>query len=309
MKRCFARERGVALITALLIVAVATTLAVSMSSDRQLEMRRNSNRLLLDQGWHYALGAEAWAARVLAEDRRDNDVDHPLEPWNGELPPMPIEGGSVAGRIHSQQGRCNLNNLLTGGQVNAVQLARFQRLLQVLDLDPALAEALLDWMDEDPESRPAGAESVHYLGAALPYRSADRALADVSELRLIRGFDAESVEALRPHVSALPAGSAINVNEASVEVLMSLDDGIGEGAAESLIADRGEQGYAKLDEFLQHNALAGLGLDPHGLDIGSNYFKVSAEIALGRSRLRFAVLLQRAADGSCQPLWRRLGEG
>ena len=68
------KQRGVALIMAIVLVALATVLAVHIGTRAALDLRRTAGLVALDQGWHVALGAEAWAAEVLHDDREDNDT-------------------------------------------------------------------------------------------------------------------------------------------------------------------------------------------------------------------------------------------
>ena len=108
------KQRGVALITAIVLVAIATVLAVHIGTRAALDLRRTAGLIALDQGWHVALGAEAWAAEVLRDDREDSQTDHLAERWAQPLPPLPVDGGEVRGALEDMQGRFNLNNLITG---------------------------------------------------------------------------------------------------------------------------------------------------------------------------------------------------
>ena len=111
------RQRGVALITAIVVVAIATVLAVRIGTRAALDLRRTAGLVALDQGWHVALGAEAWAAEVLSDDYDDDpETDHLGEAWAQPLPPLPVDGGEVRGALEDMQGRFNLNNLVNAAQ-------------------------------------------------------------------------------------------------------------------------------------------------------------------------------------------------
>ncbi|MFW5970302.1 MAG: type II secretion system minor pseudopilin GspK, partial [Halofilum sp. (in: g-proteobacteria)] len=236
------RERGVALITVMLVVALATAAAASMTGDHQFDIRRTGNRIALTQAHQIALGGEAWAMGILARDRRgesgttdggdgeerDPEIDARDEIWAQELPPIPIEGGQVTGRIIDAQGRFNVNSLIAGERVDATALARFERLLQVLGLEREIAQAVIDWLDANSETTyPAGAEDDFYATLEDPYRAANQPAAAASELRLVRGIDAEAWQVLAPHVSALPGATDINVNTATPTVLRAVVPGLG----------------------------------------------------------------------------------
>jgi general secretion pathway protein K len=217
------RQRGLALITAVFIVALVTTIAAYLSLGQQVWMRQAQSFLDRGQAGKVADGALQWAMHMLEDNAKKNPkVDEPGQDWAQQLPPLPVEGGAVAGRIRDAQGFFNLNNLVSGGQVNDQEARLFNRLLSNLRLDPVLAEAVIDWIDPDSSPRPGGAEDVYYLTLQPPYRPANRPLASVDELRLVRGFTREIVETLRPHVTALPTATPININFCSAEVLAAL---------------------------------------------------------------------------------------
>jgi len=101
-------QRGVALITVMLVVALATTAAVNMAGRQQLDIRRTENVLYQGQALMYLLGVESWARQFLSDDRRKNKIDHLGEDWAVRLPPLPIEGGQLMGFIDDLQGRCKI---------------------------------------------------------------------------------------------------------------------------------------------------------------------------------------------------------
>src|SRR5690606_18135181 len=106
-----AQQRGVAVITAMLVVAMGWVVAVILMWDATLDQRRTLAALASDQGLLYLQSAEAWAGDILRQDLVDSpDADHLGEEWAVELPPLPVEGGVIAGRLEDLQGRFNLNN-------------------------------------------------------------------------------------------------------------------------------------------------------------------------------------------------------
>ncbi len=149
------KQRGIALITAILIVAIATIIATSIYFDGFLYIKRSSNLLLNDQARLYALGAEDWAADILRRDAKESpETDNLGEEWAAELPLLPIDGGTLGGQIEDLQGRFNLNNLIQpDGQINERAFEQFQRLLEGLGLPPQLAGTTADWLDPDQEPR------------------------------------------------------------------------------------------------------------------------------------------------------------
>lgn len=296
------RQGGIALITALLLVSIATIAAVTLAARQQYDLRRTANLLDGDQAYAYAEGVEAWARLILARDAEDGQTDHLREIWATQLVPMPVPGGEVTGRIRDAQGRFNLNNLIndSGGE-NPLAVERYRRLLNLLELTPELADTLLDWLDPDIELRLNGAEDNDYLLETPPYRAANRRLSSPSELYQVKGYDAEAVRRLRPFVTALPQTAALNVNTLVVPedqprpyvLLQMLVEGMGESEARQLVAGRGEDGYASVDAFAQEPALAGRDLALDNLAVSSRFFVVEAEVDIGTARSRVFSLLQR----------------
>lgn len=302
------RESGVALITALLVVALATTAAVAMIERQQLDIRRTGNGLQYDQAYLYINGMEQWAARILRQDSRDSDYDHAGEEWATRLPPIPVDGGQLAGYIDDHQGRFDLNSLLRGEEPDPAAVERFRRLLVALELDPDLVNALLDWLDEDIEARfPGGAEDGIYLAKEPSYRSANSPMVSVSELRLLEGLDKEGYEKLVPHVAALPVASPLNINTATAPVLMSLSEEIDSALAEVLIEGRGDEGYETLDDFLAQPELKTLELPVEVLGVSSRYFVVTSLVEFGRVSVNYQSLIERADDNTTRVIRRAQG--
>ncbi len=292
------RQRGVALVTALLVVALATTAAVSMVARQQVDIRRTGNLLEGEQAYLYLLGIEDWAAQILRDDRKDNDTDHLNEDWTTILPPIEVEGGQVGGFLEDLQGRFNINNLVENDQISGPDLRHFRRLLAALSLDAELAEPIADWLDSDINVLvPSGAEDDSYLSRDPAYRTANGPMVDVSELRLVAGVDTDTWEALAPYVTALPKRTEINVNTAPLPVMMSLAAGLTEADAEALVAARGDEGFQSANDFFKQQAVAGR-KNLAKITVSSNWFGIHGDVEVGRIRLRMHSTLWRDADGS-----------
>lgn len=303
------RMRGVALITAILVVALATSAAIAMVSRQQYDVRRSANLLSIDQGLLYQQGIEGWSMQILRRDRKDNDTDAPADDWATQLPPLPVDEGMIAGRIEDLQGLFNLNSLWHDGKVDALALARFKRLMMVVGVEEFTASSVVDWIDSDINpTLPDGAEDDRYLGAPLPYRSANRFMGSRSELLLLARMSSKDYRRIAPFVTALPTVTTINVNTAPKEVLRSLADGISESDAESLIETRGEKGYKSVQEFSQHPALAGRGDLQNGVSVSSNYFSVTSRLRIGIIENGYSAMIFRQENGDATLVHRVQGE-
>ena len=300
-------QRGVALIMAIIVVAIGTMIAVNLIWRGTLDLRRTESALAADQGLMYVQGAEAWAADILRQDLVDSPMsDHLGEQWAVELPPLPVDGGSIVGRLEDLQGRFNLNNLVdANGKENKIFVEQFERLLTNLDADPALAGAVVDWLDPDTNQRfPTGGEDDAYSDADPPYRTANSNITSTSELMAVAGFDRDTYRRLAPYIAVLPTGTKLNVNTASDVVLASLSPMIDIATATSLVEQRGEAEFVDID-----GTFAGL-VDPDMLrqiDGVSEHFLLTATVTLGKNQLTLRSVLQRDRSGITRAVFRSLG--
>ncbi|HBX55184.1 type II secretion system minor pseudopilin GspK [Pseudomonas sp. UBA2684] len=305
-------QRGMALITVLLVVAVVTVVCAGIIARQQLSIRSSANQLHVRQAWHYALGGETLAKAVLQRDLQQGNpqasVDHLGEPWARPQAPFALdEGGELRVRLIDPSGRFNLNSLVRQGQANDAALAQFRRLLLNVQIDTPYAERLLDWLDVDEQpSGSYGAEDNQYLLAQPAYRTANRALTDVSELRLLLDMNEADYQRLLPLVTALPEDATLNVNTANAWVLASLVEGLSLSAAQGLVAARGSQGYSDVQSFTRQ--LNGLPVQGQALGVGSQYFQAISEVSVGDRRQVLRSTLQRTRDGKVYVLARDLGQ-
>ena len=219
------RQRGVALITAIVLVAIATVLAVRIGTRAALDLRRTTGLAALDQGWQVALGAEAWADEVLKDD--DPESDHLAEAWAQPVPPLPIDGGEVRGALEDMQGRFNLNNLVgEDRKINESQVEIFRQLLLRVGAQERWAGMMADWLDDDTVPHGVdGAEDGTYLSQSPPYRAANVLVTTTTEMMALPGMTRDEFERIRPYVAALPVGTTINLCTAKSPVLAALERG------------------------------------------------------------------------------------
>ncbi len=271
------RSRGVALIVALLVVALATILVAALLDRGELALARTRNGLRAQQVEAYAQGIEAYASQALLLPRDGPDTTS--SPWMQPLPPQQVPGGLISASMRDLNGCFNLNNLAPGQSLQWKAL--FVRLLKAQSIAPSVADAVEAWLD--PE-RAAGVDANAYLGQPVPYRPHGGLFAHVSELRLVRGIDAAAYARLAPQVCALPPGTRINVNTAGVPLLQALA-GSGEVPATVALAQRlwqdGRAQWSRIDEFWQATPL---GKVPAGLaelvGVNSDAFLLRGDIVL-----------------------------
>jgi general secretion pathway protein K len=292
------RSQGVALIMVLLILSIATVALVSMSSSRQLDIRRTENLLRSAQAFEYMYSLESWAAKTLGDDKRENKQDSFADNWAKPLPETAIQSGTMQARLSDLQGRFNLNNLLVEEKPSDIDLQRFKRLLAELNIKPAVVDAILDWMDANAEIRyPDGAEDETYFQQKTPYRSANRLLADVSELLLIHGIGQDDYNKLKPYVYVDAGYAPLNVNTASPLLIRCLADNLSAKNVELVSRAIKHKPFKTVEAFLQHDAIAKLGINKQGLSVSSGNFLLSGAVRVGNMSLLFDSQLKRRENG------------
>ncbi len=291
------RQRGVALITAVVMVALATLLAVRLAREGALDQRRTATTLMLEQARQYAQGAEAWASEVLREDAARNDQDDFTEDWARPVPPLPITGGALSGQMEDMQGRFNLNSLVRAdGTADPAAIETFERLLQRLQLDVKWARMFADWLDADtvPDFQ-RGAEDVVYLAQTPPYRAANGPVSSASELLALPGFSVAEFRVLAPHVTALPVGvRRINLCTATAPVLASLsDEALDFGASEALTANRRSGCFPTIEDLRATLSEAEFRRIETQVAQSSQWFELRTVVRIGTMEVTLYSLLDR----------------
>lgn len=300
------KNRGVALITAMLITALASLVAANLAWDNALDVRRTMVLLNSEQAMQVALGAESWVVSILHQDLQDSETDHLGEIWAFDIPGFPIEGGDVTGVIQDLQGRFNVNNLIDdNGQVEENSLERFRRMLDALGLDPRFAGVAGDWIDGNVDaSFPDGAEDAIYTGILPPYRSANQSLTTASEFAALEGMDRESFNILRPHITALPGRTNVNVNTATAAVLQSLDENMSTDDVAGLITERESAGFGDIQTAFQSLVTPDV---LNTLEEKTSYFQLKVVVRIDTVRVTMYSVLQRGPQGTVTPILRSFG--
>lgn len=315
------RQRGVALITAVLIVALATILAVQVGFNGYLDQRRGATAFALDQGFEVALGAEAWAADILALDAKQSTktekTDDFSEAWATPIPPIPVENGEVQGQLEDMQGRFNLNNLVMQDKTtkkfvrNPLAVKHFEKLLRLLDMEEKWAAVIVDWVDPDVDPEGTnGAEDSTYSSLTPAYRTPNMPITRSSELLAIAGFDLERYRKLEPFVTALPIGTAINLCTAPFEVIDALT--LREEwstSKQSNTQARKQKCFPTLKDFessLEPDEKKELINDNRVVGQSSSYFRASIWVTIGPTQFTLYSLLKRD-NNLVRPILRSFG--
>lgn len=306
-------QKGVALITVMLIVSIASVLAVTMVTRQNLAIHQTMNALDQNQAYQYALGGEEIARQILRKDFESEDqIDYLAEDWAGEIEPFAYEAGEVEIRITDMQALFNLNSLLARQQSGLASKKRFLALLSVLALDQMIHDRIIDWVDQDQAPGQLGAEDYEYLALEPPYRTASSPMADVTELRLLLDLTEEDYQRLYPYVCVLPdPNSDINVNTAPGPVLQSLGTGLTPDKVAELMDFRDyDEGFDDVNEFLRQAGVSGAGgIDVNGLSTKSQYFRIEIRARYNeRTSILTSVVQRDSVTGNMQVISRDLSQ-
>ena len=269
-----ASERGAALLTVLLLVAVISVLAAGALEKLRLSTRLAANGAAIEQARAYAYAAETVATiRVNAILNQDAARTTLAGGWAGRPYTLPVPGG-IATLTVTDGGNCfNLNGLVTetGPGIYVAQpdaVVEFVRLMKLIGIPGQTAEgvaaASADWIDSDANPLASGAEDSAYLGKPVPYRTANTLMTDPSELRAVAAVTPELYDKLARWICTLPTAkpSQINVNTLQPEqaplLAMLAPDTMDLGKARALLLQRPADGYDSALDFWAIPGLASL---------------------------------------------------
>jgi len=317
------KQQGVALITALLVVSLATVLAVSLVDQLHYDLRRTENILRLDQAQLYNINAVEFSMVLLKLDRDENnefDSIEDIQLFNDQAAMFPVQGGSVSANIKDLQSCFNLNNLSKTNPDIEKHRTQFITLLGNLEVESnlhaMLADSLIDWLDTDDINEPQGAEFDYYIGLEKPYRTANDLMISPSELRLVKGYTDEVIEQIKDEICVLPdVNTGININTASSKMLESIKDLKNHGDA--IITRRdgaGEEGdieddepFEKLEDFTRFvkDTLKVEKFESKGLQTYTEYFLLQSKTQLGAGDVKLFSMINRDQSNGTTELIRQ----
>ncbi len=293
--RC--RQRGAALLAAMLTVTLVATFAATAlwQQWRSVEVEA-AERTRIQSAW-ILIGALDWSRLILIEDSRAGGADHLAEPWAVPLEEARLStflaadrnvtqiddagGGEEAflsGQIIDLQSRLNLANLVSGDTVNEAALAQFERLFAQLGLPPAELTALVQAL------RQAQAPGSENTDAPLMPQSP-------SQLAWL-GLAPRTLALLAPHITLLPERKPVNLNTAGAEVLMATLRGLDRAGADRIMAVRQMQPFRSVDDVKK---LLGEQIEVSGSEHGvaSSYFEVHGRLRMGPTVVQERSLVRR----------------
>lgn len=298
------QQQGIALITILVMVALATILAATIAK-RQANTAENTAYLMRqNQSLLYAKSAEAFFSELLVDDAENaGDIDHLQENWAKPMPAFPVEDGFVSGTLQDESGKFNLNSLVNNdGTPNPQAKIWFEKLLVRVGLPEKLSEAVIDWQDADDETVGAmGAEASYYQGLPQGYLAPNSKFHSVEELKLVRGFEGQKYLQIADYVSAAPiSDSKVNINTAPAMLLASLDPRLDVNAVQHILQQRQAnlEYFSNINDFWAMEPFTQVNPDVRNevndlLGVQSSYFKAKIEVLLSERKRQFSSDLVR----------------
>ena len=297
------RQSGIALLLSIMIVALVSIVSVTIITQRHLQIYRTSNLYFHDQAYQYSLGIERWGLSALSQDfekdKKENKLfDSHQDIWNSALVNFDVEQATIDGVIFDLQGRFNLNNLVFQGKVQTKWLASYKRLLDTLDLPPSLASTLVDWLDANElPTGESGAEDIFYIALEQPYRTANQPLVHLSELLLIKDYNEDVLNVLKPYVFVAPSGTPVNINTSSVKVLRAIIPDFSDNQAGTLMTQIEGTPFTTVEDFLKEQLLKNKLIEKNQISVQSNYFVVNSRVSINKTKINLQTLINRNEQG------------
>lgn len=306
------KQRGFALLTVLLVVALVSLVTSELLYDQQVQIKRSAFMVHQAHSTSVAFGFESWVKKGLSADAKNNQIDHLKEQWAQPLAPVAFADGLVSGQLLDLNANLNLNNVIDSEQVRQEfwQLA-IERYLtlnlkskEVSNQFDGFSDVLTDWIDADDEPSDYGAESETYLLKQPAYRAANQSMVMVSELQNLQGMERLTefdIEKLQQHLTALPSVTTINVNTASKEVLMALADWMTEDIAQQWVLQRKESPAEEVGFFLSfmeqqtgfESAEIAQAFPTGVLSVNSDFFLLHARVDYGEVKQVVSTIFNR----------------
>ena len=304
MRRRFRqRSCGAAIVLAMLLAALAAAVAATVFADQQRWSRMVEHRRDQVQAQALALAGVQWGRQILYDDAQHSTIDHLREPWAMALPAIPLDNGQVRGAIVDAQARLNVNALGESGDRADIQRARIARLFAQRGGPTGAVDAIADWIDRDAILRDGGAEDAFYAGRRAPGLAANAPVLRVAELADVKGVTPSTLSAVAPFLSALPAGTPLNVNTAPPEVLSAVVDKLDGAGLAKLIAARTQGPFNNLAEFRAQLSSPATVAGDETLSVKSDFFYVTIEAQQGATLARARALLRRKGNEWPDVVW------
>ncbi len=301
------RERGIALLAVLLGIALMTLIIVNFSTAAMLGYLSAANQVDELRSDYLARSAVAVGLGLLAQDSMiDSQTQEPCDSltdvWAVPFPPMPVDGGTVSVSIVDAARKLDINELVnpSSGVVNQEFEQRLMRLFQILNVDPSIIPAIVDWIDPDSIESPGGAEMDYYMRLVPPYAPRNGPMPTIGDLKMVRGVNDATFNLLRQYLTVMPE-MQVNVNTAPPEVIACLEPELtaNPNLVKEIIMARTVRPFTKITDLLN---LPGVGTFGQRLSkvltTKSVYFTINGMGTFSGSRKLVHVTVHRQSNGT-----------
>jgi general secretion pathway protein K len=300
-------QRGSAIIVALFVMSLAAAAAVAMLARSTIDMRRTQLILNSNQANLLALGSVAWAIQQLDDDLKNQKPNQIVDRTPIFSKTNTIRGFKISSTIYDMQAKFNLNNITTSGYQTILlrMIHSADPNIELSDLNNAII-AIYHWIVVNGDS----AEDAYYAHLNPPYRIPHHPMTSISELRLVKGISADMYQKLLPYMTALPATTPINVNNAPVPVLMSLSSSLTKEAAQTIVNKCHASPFPTIQSFMDFDVVKNNNIKPELVTVISNFFLVKTSVTVGQQQTILYTLLTRAGNGTpsgTSVLWQTKG--
>ncbi len=301
-----ANEQGVALLLALLVLTLLTALILEFDAEARREYREAAAFRDSYKADMLTRAAVKATRAVLMQDFLRERVtgekfDALTDIWAMPIKNYLIGDGLLTAQIEDERGKLNLNDLIatSGGDLEQKKkIFRVKRLFELLQLNPNLVDAVVDWLDQDDVPQPSGAESSYYQSQKPPYRAANGPLPALGDLRLVKGFTQEIIDRLARYVTVYPmeGGGVVNLNTADLIVIQCLNERITQSMAMEVVQGRPYRTKVDLDRISSFQEVGQTMRNDY--DVKSDYFSARLSITVNETiKTAFAILKRDSSKG------------
>ncbi len=268
------KENGFALVITLVVTALLVAVAVEFMHEVYVENSLSRSYADSKQAALMADSGVYGGMKLLQTLVSGQSYNSLLDRWASPLE-MDDEKGSLRVDITDESGKLNLNSIVStsNGKLNDTFFNIGLRLLRPLKLPADLLDATADWIDQNDEPRPGGAESNYYKSLRTPYQAKNASLDTFDELRMVKGFDEKTLNTLRPFMTvygdaASIQPSLININTAPPEVLAALDEDMTETLVDRILEYRKTTPFKSASDIVKVPGMETIGQKLYGTTIG-----------------------------------------
>ena len=295
-------ERGIALLLTLLILTLLVAMILEFDAEARREYRDAATFRDNFKATVLARASVQAARGVLQQDfLKDKQTgqlfDALTDLWAFPITNYAIGDGLLNAKIEDERGKLNLNDLAVTGDpiIKKAKVGRVKRLFELVQINPDLVDAIVDWVDDNDVPEPSGAESLYYQTLRPSYRSANQPLQTLLELRLIKGMTPEIMAKLSKLVTVYPpeGQSKVNLNTADPLVIQALDPGITQSVAADIIQSRPYKTIQELDRVSSFEDIGKVLRTQNLYDVQSNLFLARMTVKVNEVTRNAVVVLQR----------------